>query len=128
MSAEDVTQLSECHDGVPGAAVTPVSLKNLQQLRTFTLQNEDVVFVSKARIVYIIGEVRNQGSYTLECGMTMQQAMAAAGGATERADLSRFIVARWIGGSRSQVAATVDDILQPDDQITVGRRGGAPAR
>jgi polysaccharide export outer membrane protein len=48
------------------------------------LQNNDVVFVDRAPLVYIYGEVQRPGSFRVERGMTVMQALAAGGGLTQR--------------------------------------------
>ena len=88
-----------------------------------------VLLAQTKTVFFITGQVHNQGSYRLDAGMTVGQAIAAAGGATERADLGRITVQRVTNGTRSDVTATVDDIVRPDDLIAVGRKQArAPAR
>ncbi len=49
-----------------------------------TLQNNDVVWVDRAPIVYIYGEVQRPGPMRVERGMTVMQALASGGGLTPR--------------------------------------------
>jgi len=48
------------------------------------LRNGDVLFVDRAPVVYIYGEVQKPGAIKLERGMNVMQALAAGGGVTAR--------------------------------------------
>lgn len=48
------------------------------------LRNGDVLFVDRAPMVYIYGEVQKPGAIRLERGMNVMQALAAGGGVTAR--------------------------------------------
>lgn len=48
------------------------------------MRNGDVVFVDRAPVVYIYGEVQKPGALRLERGMNVMQALAAGGGVTLR--------------------------------------------
>ncbi len=48
------------------------------------LQNNDVVWVDRAPMIYIYGEVQHPGQIRLERDMTLLQALAAGGGLTQR--------------------------------------------
>jgi len=48
------------------------------------LRNGDVLFVDRAPVVYIYGEVQKPGPIRLERGMNVMQALAAGGGVTAR--------------------------------------------
>lgn len=54
----------------------------------------DSVFVPKAPVVYVYGEVMRGGSYRLEPGMTVMQAISMAGGITPRGSESRIELRR----------------------------------
>jgi len=71
------------------------------------LENNDVIWVDRAPMVYIYGEVQRPGSMRLERDMTMLQALAAAGGLTQRG------TDRGIKVHRRDDAGTVQ-VLQPD--------------
>ena len=80
----------------------------------------DIQLLTK-RPVYIIGEVRNPGSYTYVDGMTVIKAVAIAGGFTYRAKTNRFIIDRTApkGGA---MTATAETPLLPGDVVTVQER------
>ena len=71
------------------------------------------------RLVYITGEVRKQGSYTLVERMTVSQAIEAAGGLTDRADRNRIHIVRGVEGRTRTLQAKPDDRLLADDVIQV---------
>jgi polysaccharide export outer membrane protein len=48
------------------------------------IANGDVLFVDRAPMVYIYGEVQRPGAFRLDRGMTLMQALAAGGGLTPR--------------------------------------------
>lgn len=54
----------------------------------------DSIFVPKAPVVYVYGEVMRGGSYRLEPGMTVMQAISMAGGITPRGSENRIELRR----------------------------------
>jgi polysaccharide export outer membrane protein len=80
------------------------------------LQNNDVVWVDRAPLVYIYGEVQRPGSFRIERGMTVMQALAAGGGLTQRG------TEKGIRVHRHDDATGKVQVLQPamDDQVRDG--------
>jgi protein involved in polysaccharide export with SLBB domain len=73
------------------------------------------------RPFYIIGEVRNPGSFEYVNGMTVINAVALAGGFTYRADQDDIIISR--GGSNGpKVEAMLDTEVLPGDIVEVTER------
>lgn len=73
------------------------------------------------RPFYILGEVRNPGSYPYVNGMTIAEAVALAGGFSYRANQDEFELQR--GGSNSgKTEVAVDAGLLPGDIVTVKER------
>ena len=102
-----------------------VNLKDLQLGRAgqdIFLQDGDTVFVPKAQRFYIQGQVRTGGSYILDPGMTVQQALALAGGLTERGSDRRISVSRIVNGKPTTIKLKLTDKVMPDDVIDVGNR------
>ena len=62
--------------------------------RNVELQPGDTVFVHRAPMVYVYGEVQKAGAYRVEPNMTVMQAIAAGGGITPRGSESRLILRR----------------------------------
>lgn len=88
-----------------------------------TLRGGDSIFVPVAEQFYIAGEVRAPAMYRLESGMTLVQAIARAGGITERGSTSRVqIKRRGPKGDYIVISAKANEKIQPDDVITVKER------
>lgn len=107
------------------AVRTKINIKDLQIGKAglgIVLQAGDTVFVPKAQLIYISGMVRNSGSYVLDPGMTVQQAIALAGGMNDRGSDRRITIARMVNNKRVVVKVKLTDIVQPNDTIDVGQR------
>ena len=77
------------------------------------LENPDVsvgIKASTRRAVTVDGAVTNAGSYPVNGPMTLMQAVAAAGGAREDANIRRVAVFRTIGGQRQAAAFDLQNI------------------
>lgn len=72
------------------------------------------------RPVYVVGEVRQPGSYDYVDGMTVINAVAVAGGFTYRARQDQFVIERKESGQR--VAGSPTTPLLPGDVVTVKER------
>ncbi len=111
--------------GGPAADAADTIRVNLRDLeagdvsRNLTLRDGDTVFIPRAEVVYVFGEVREPGSYPIEPGMTVLQALALAGGSTEFAALKRITVMRIVDGEQIEVSVQLDDPVQRDDTIRV---------
>jgi polysaccharide export outer membrane protein len=86
------------------------------------LEDGDVVNVPGAQQFYITGMVRNSGTYVLDPGMTFAQAIAVAGGLTERGSDRRIAVTRVVNGRTVDVKVDLDDKVQPNDTIKIPTR------
>jgi len=72
--------------------------------------------------MYVSGEVRNPGAYSVPEGTTVLQAMTLAGGPTENAALNRIRVYRLVDAKQQSYDVELDDIVRPGDTIVVPRR------
>jgi len=80
----------------------------------------DSVFVPKAPVVYVYGEVMRGGSYRLEPGMTVMQAISVAGGITPRGSDSRIKLRRRDeNGKWHEMSPKPVDTVSADDVIYV---------
>ncbi len=80
----------------------------------------DVIYVQRQPMFYIYGEVQRPGSFRIERGMTIRQALAQSGGLTPRGTERNLSVYRR--GSDSQISASPVDLnapVQPDDVLHV---------
>jgi polysaccharide export outer membrane protein len=108
----------------PDAEPVRVNWKDLQlgKVTDVALQDGDIINVPKAETFLITGYVRNGGIYVLEPGMTMQQAIALAGGLTERGSDRGITVSRLINGRHIDIGVKLDDRVQANDTITIRQR------
>ena len=84
------------------------------------LQNGDVIWVERAPQIYMYGEVQRPGAMRLERNMTVMQALASAGGLTQRGTARGLRVSRKdAGGVLREVEPTMTDTLRPDDVVFV---------
>jgi len=90
--------------------------------RDVTLQDGDIVNVPVAKRFYISGFVKNPGSYVLDTGTTISQAIILAGGLTERGTDRRIKVNREVSGRTVEIAVDLDDKLKPNDEIKIRSR------
>lgn len=86
------------------------------------LQPHDTLIVTESATFYVSGEVQRPGSYPLEPGLTMERAIALAGGVTQRGARSRLKVTRHAGAADELFRAKLQDPVKPHDLITVGAR------
>jgi polysaccharide biosynthesis/export protein len=80
------------------------------------------VDVYQNRPFFILGEVRSAGQYPYVSGMTVETAVAIAGGYSERADEHRARVSRRIGGSVQAAEVPARFVLQPGDTVYIYER------
>jgi polysaccharide export outer membrane protein len=80
------------------------------------------VDVALNRPFFILGEVRLPGQYPFVSGMTVETAVAIAGGYTERASERRFRITRRMGPLVDQIEAPSDYTLLPGDTVYVFER------
>jgi len=84
---------------------------------------EPNVFVGMVeyRPFYIHGEVNKPGGYPYQPGMTVNQAIALAGGLTERASQEKIAISRE-GSKVESERGTINSPIQAGDTITIEQR------
>jgi polysaccharide export outer membrane protein len=118
---------------VPLATGTPDSMKD-----NVTVQPGDTIVVSKAGIVYVVGDVRQPGGFAMENGknITVLQAIALAQGIGPNAALNRAKLVRKTSDGPQEVplalkkimaAKAPDPQLQADDILVVPDSAGKSA-
>lgn len=80
------------------------------------------VDVQQNRPFFILGEVRNSGAYPYVSGMTVQTAVAIAGGYSERASQRSFRISRRVNGYVETIEAPGDYVIRPGDTVVVHER------
>jgi len=84
------------------------------------VENGDIIYVDRAPLIYIYGEVQRPGQVRLERGMTLMQALAAGGGLTARGTERGIRVHRRDAAGQVQVLELKPtDYLQRDDVVYV---------
>ncbi|MEO8716787.1 MAG: polysaccharide export protein EpsE [Burkholderiales bacterium] len=80
----------------------------------------DTIFVRRAPVFYIYGEVQRAGAYRLEPNMTVMQALSLGGGLTVRGTERGIGINRRLpDGQYSKVEARLTDAVLPDDIVNV---------
>ena len=80
------------------------------------------VDVRNYRPFYILGEVKEPGSYPYVSGMTVLNAVALAGGYTYRARKKRLLITRANDAEGAKQRATEDTVVLPGDVVRVPER------
>jgi polysaccharide biosynthesis/export protein len=82
--------------------------------------DNDNIYVVKAGIFYITGEVKKPDSYKYEDGATVIKAVTMAGGFTDKASQGRVKIIRKVNGKEKVIeGAKFDEPILPDDVIVV---------
>ena len=88
--------------------------------RDYEVAGGDIIFVERAPRAYITGEVNRPGPFRIERAMTVQQAVSAGGGLTQRGTQRGLRVTRKdANGVAHTIDVKNDDLVQMDDVITV---------
>jgi polysaccharide biosynthesis/export protein len=102
-----------------------VNRRDLELGRTgqdVVLRDGDIINVPEAQRFYITGQVRNPGFYVLDPGMTVEQALALAGGLSERGSTRGLAATRMVNGKRTDVKLKLEDKVLANDTISVKQR------
>lgn len=92
--------------------------------RNVLLADGDTIHVPRfdPNRVYVSGQVRNAGGYSVPEKTTVLQALALAGGPTERAALGRVQIIRLVNGKQQTIKARLEDLVRVGDTIIVPER------
>ncbi|WP_124705616.1 polysaccharide export protein EpsE [Sulfuriferula multivorans] len=86
----------------------------------YDLAGGDLIYVERAPVFYIYGEVQKPGTYRLEPGMTVLQALSAGGGLTQRGTERNVRIKRKMpDGKLESLKARLDDPVQPNDVVYI---------
>jgi polysaccharide biosynthesis/export protein len=81
----------------------------------------DVIYVPRAPVFYIYGEVQRPGAYRVERGMTLRQALAQGGGVTARGSQRDLrVYRRGADGKMLVYTLNLDELVRPEDVLRVG--------
>jgi polysaccharide export outer membrane protein len=97
--------------------------KTTNQLQAEYVKDPQVtVDIVQNRPFFILGEVKAGGQFPYVSGMTVETAVAIAGGYTERASEKTFRITRRANGFVEQIMAPSDLALMPGDTVYVFER------
>jgi len=118
----DIVSLSGTRNGKP--VKMDIDLPAVMQAGKTELDivvaNNDILYVDRAPSLYIYGEVQHPGVARLERGMTVLQALAQAGGLTQRGtDRGLRIHRRDANGQTRIIQPGMNDLVERDDVIYV---------
>jgi polysaccharide biosynthesis/export protein len=106
-----------------GYTVQQIEGELARKLRNGFLRDPDVsVQVDRYRPIFVMGEVGAAGQYSYVPGLTVQKAVALAGGYTPRANQANVDVTRSINGEVMTGRVITSDPLLPGDTIYVRER------
>jgi len=111
-----------------GAAddVVHVNLKDLQggagTARNLALSDGDTVYVPRAQVVYVFGQVKNPGSYPVQSDTTVLQVLSLAGGVLPTGAMNRLQVIRVVEGAKKEFRVKLTGGVNPGDTIVVPER------
>ncbi len=106
------------------AAPQRVTMEDLRNGRAqqILLRDGDTVNVPKAQTFIVNGFVRTPNTYVLDGDVTIQRALAMAGGVTERGAQNRTKILRLVNGKLVEIKAKMSDLVQPNDTLVVPQR------
>jgi polysaccharide biosynthesis/export protein len=123
-ASSELTIAHPKHGAEGDADLVHINWKDLQLGKgtDLALQDGDIINIPKAQTFFITGQVRNGGGFVLEPGMTVQQAIALAGGLTERGSDRRITATRLKDGKSVEVSLKLEDKVQANDTIIIPQR------
>jgi polysaccharide export outer membrane protein len=113
------------------AEVIRVNLKELEKdveqgslARNIPLHDGDTVFIPRSdpTRIFISGQVRTPGAFSITENTTVLQALTLAGGVTESAAINRLRIMRIVDGKQKTINVKITDVVQPGDTLVVPER------
>lgn len=120
--ADDIILIHRQKDGT--SQQVEIDTRAMYHDRQFSLdqpvRDGDVIFVPRAPVFYIYGEVQKPGAFRLERNMTLMQALSLGGGITQRGTQRGIqIKRRSSDGKTTSYPAALGDEIRADDVIYV---------
>ncbi|GAA5132845.1 polysaccharide biosynthesis/export family protein [Thalassotalea piscium] len=88
-------------------------------LGDYLIDPQVTVSVVSYRPFFIHGQVKRPGGYPFQDDLTLDKAIALAGGLASRASNSDWKITRIVDGTTMTINATVATLIQPDDIIKI---------
>lgn len=108
---------------VAGATTAEIETMIVRRLQNGYLRNPSVsVQATTLRPFYILGEVSAAGSFAYQPGMTVQNAVAIAGGYSARADQGEVLITRRTADGTATYKTPVTTQIYPGDVVYVRER------
>ena len=113
------------------AEVIRINLKELEKdveqgslARNIPLQDGDTVFIPRSdpTRIFVTGQIRTPGAYSITENTSVLQALALAGGVTESAAINRLRIMRIVDGKQKTLNVKITDTVQPGDTLVVPER------
>ena len=109
-----------------GRETVRVNLKDLQSgaagARNVDLRDGDTIYVARAELAYVFGQVKTPGSYPIKTDTTILRALSLAGGVLPTGAMNRTKVIRMIDGAKKELRVELTDLVQPGDTLVVPER------
>lgn len=106
-----------------GLTTTALEQEVAEKLRQSYIRDPKVtVEISTHRPFFILGEVRNSGQYPFVLGMTVETAVAIAGGYSPRANQRKVLVVRRLSGKLVRTYVPNNYQIKPGDTLKVIER------
>ena len=124
-SGDDMVIISGQRDGKAFHKVVdvPAIYLNNNPNEDIVMVGGDTIYVHRAPVFYIYGEAQRPGSFRIERGMTVMQALAQGGGPTGRGTEKKLRLSRKAAdGSIEQITPQLTDTVLPNDVIYVNER------
>jgi polysaccharide biosynthesis/export protein len=112
----------------PNGANSETIRIDLQSLQTGVLSQNvalragDTIFVPRAATVFVSGQVKSAGEYVIRPGMSVRQALALAGGVSDRGSTRRIQIVRKVDGKEVTLGVGLQTPVQAGDTIVVRER------
>jgi polysaccharide export outer membrane protein len=107
------------------AEVLRVDLKELEAgvlSKNVSVRDGDTIFVPRGDKIFVSGQVKSPGAYSIQKGTTLLQVLSLAGGVTDRGASGRTKVIRIVNGKKTELRLKHDDVVEPGDTIVVPER------
>jgi polysaccharide export outer membrane protein len=100
-----------------------VALEHPEDSNQFAAVKGDVIYIPKAPVFYIQGEVMRPGAFPLEPKMTVSQALSLGGGLTPKGTLRGIVIERHdANGKSEEIAVKMTDAVLKDDVLIFQER------
>ncbi len=99
------------------------TLESPEHSQTVLIERGDIIYVPKAPMFYIYGEVQRSGNFRLEPNLTVAQAISLGGGLTPRGTLNGIVIKRHNStGVPIEIEVELSDKVLKDDVIVIDER------